>query len=233
MLQGIRMNIDDIKPNQKKALFFAKKLLPELVYDAVQLEGINYTLPEIQTLLDGITVGGHKQSDQQITLNQANAWQFLFNSIENSDFNLSQIFACRLHRIAAIEESLTWGVFRIGSVSIAGSDYQPPAADLLDDCWEKMIVESKAISDNYDKAIYIFLQMARNQFFYDVNKRMGRFMMNGILLSAGYPAINVPVTRQQEFNELMLAFYPSNDGTAMNAFMRSCIPKAVLQAMIE
>ena len=53
----------------------ACKQLSELVCDAVNLEGINFTLPEIQTLLDGITVGGHKLSDQQIALNQAEAWQ--------------------------------------------------------------------------------------------------------------------------------------------------------------
>jgi hypothetical protein len=35
------------------------------------LEGINLTLPEIQTLLDGVTVGGHKVSDQNIALIQA------------------------------------------------------------------------------------------------------------------------------------------------------------------
>jgi hypothetical protein len=47
-----------ITPNPKKALFLAKKQLSELVYDAVNLEGVNYTLPEVQTLLDGVTVGG-------------------------------------------------------------------------------------------------------------------------------------------------------------------------------
>ncbi|MCA1785823.1 MAG: Fic family protein [Desulfobacteraceae bacterium] len=35
--------------------------------------------------------------------------------------------------------------------------------------------------DVYDRAIHFFLTMARNQFFYDVNKRMGRFIMNGLL----------------------------------------------------
>ena len=49
-----------------------------------------------------------------------------------------------------------------------------------------------------------FLQMARVQFFWDVNKRMGRFMMNGILLHAGYPVINVPVRKQLEIELKML-----------------------------
>ena len=42
----------------------AKRQLAEFVCDTVNLEGMNFTLPEIQTLLDGITVGGHKLTDQ-------------------------------------------------------------------------------------------------------------------------------------------------------------------------
>ncbi|MBE0508774.1 MAG: cell filamentation protein Fic, partial [Marinospirillum sp.] len=74
-----------------------------------------------------------------------------------------------------------------------------------------------------------FLQMARNQFFWDVNKRTGRFMMNGILLSQGYPVINVPAKRQQEFNTLMLEFYDSNNMSAMNQFLRSCLNPKILR----
>jgi hypothetical protein len=45
------MNHHAIKPNINKALFFARKQLAEFIYDAVNLEGINYTMPEVQTLL--------------------------------------------------------------------------------------------------------------------------------------------------------------------------------------
>ena len=62
----------------------AKRQLAEFVCDAVNLEGINFTLPEIQTLLDGITVGGHKVTNQRIALNQADTWRTLFELIENN-----------------------------------------------------------------------------------------------------------------------------------------------------
>ena len=75
--------------------------------------------------------------------------------------------------------------------------------------------------------------MARTQFFYDVNKRMGRFMMNGLLLSQGYPAINLPAKRQQEFNELMLAFYADGDVTDMTTFMLSCLSSQLIAIMSE
>lgn len=219
-------------PNKAKALALAKREISVLVYDAVRLEGINFTLPEIQTLLDGITVGGHKISDQMIATNQADTWKSLFKLVENNAFAVSKQVACNLHAIAGREEALEWGQFRTGMVTIAGTDYLPPEPTLLNQQFEALVASLPSCSDIYDQAIHVFLSMARNQFFYDVNKRMGRFMMNGVLLSAGYPVINVPAKRQLEFNELMLKFYSSGDEAEMNIFMRSCVDPRLEKIMV-
>ena len=225
--------IKQIKPNVAKALMLAKRELPSFVYDAVQLEGINFTLPEVQTLLDGVTVGGHKLSDQQIAVNQGEAWRKLFEDIKQQTFQVSPEYATVLHAIAGKEEALEWGCFRTGRVTIAGTEYLPPKADELPGRFAALVQEHKNIKDPYDKAIFVFLTMARTQFFYDVNKRMGRFMMNGVLLAMGYPAINVPVKRQLEFNQLMLDFYDSNNQAPMNAFLRSCLDHRIVEIMAE
>lgn len=209
----------------------AKREVSVLVHDAVALEGIHFTLPEIQTLLDGITVGGHKLSDQQIATNQGDAWRYLFDLLKAGRFSVSADVACRIHAIAGKEEALEWGAFRSGMVSIAGTNYVPPAPSELPQCFDALVQSLTEIEDVYDRAIHIFLFMARTQFFYDVNKRMGRFMMNGELLNAGYPAINLPAKRKLEFNELMLDFYASGDEAPMNAFMRSCVDPRVVKMM--
>lgn len=220
-----------ITTNKPKALLLAKREVSVLVHDAVQLEGINFTLPEIQTLLEGVTVGGHKISDQQIALNQHEAWKHLFSAVQQDAFCVSQEFVCNLHAVAAKEEALEWGSFRSGMVSIAGTEYVPPVPSVLNEQFEKLQAELKSMADIYDRAIHAFLAMARNKFFDDVNKRMGRFMMNGILLSAGYPAINLPAKKKLEFNQLMLPFYETGDETAMNAFMRGCLNEKMIMLM--
>lgn len=223
-----------IKPNKAKALMLAKRQLSELVCDSVNLEGIAMTLPEVQTLLDGITVGGHKLSDELITLNQANAWRFLFQSIEKDQFSLDKQYVCALHKIAAKEEALSWGDFRDGGVTIAGTEYLPPLPEQLDALWQQVTQTATKNTNNiYDQAIGLFLDMARIQFFYDVNKRTGRLMMNGVLLSAGYPAINLPAKHQLKFNTLMLDFYASGDKTMMIEFMKSCLSDQVIKIMSE
>lgn len=222
-----------MEPNKNKALMLAKRQLSELVWDAVVLEGINFTLPEVQTLLDGVTIGGHKISDQQVALNQAEAWRTLFRWIEQDVFTISASRTCELHGIAAQNEALDWGQFRQGNVTIAGTRYMPPKAEVLPGLFEQMTVEVGAIDDVYDQAIFLFLTMARTQFFYDVNKRMGRFLMNGLLLSNGFPAINLPARRQLEFNTLMLDFYPTGEMGPMNAFLRSCLDERIIEIMKE
>lgn len=222
-----------IKPNRAKAIMLAQREISTFVYDAVKLEGINFTLPEIQTLMEGVTVGGHKLSDQQIALNQSGAWRQLFAWLKDGTFELSAAKACQLHQIAGKEEALEWGQFRSGGVTIAGTEYMPPSATQLTEHYDKMLTDMVLLDDIYDQAIHIFLTMARCQFFYDVNKRMGRFMMNGWLLSHGYPAINLPYARQLEFNRLMLAFYDSGEQQPMNQFLRDCLDQRIITIMNE
>lgn len=219
------MRCHTITSNRQTALLLAKNQLAQMVCDAVNLEGIEYTLLQVKAILTGQSVKGYNISDKTITLNQAHAWQFLFSAVESHQFSLDKAFVCELHDIAAKEEALTWGEFRQGDVSIAGTEYCPPAANTLETYWASVVFDyaNLSVTHCYQKAIGLFLDMARLQFFYDVNKRMGRFMMNGILLSCGYPAINLPAKRQTQFNELMLDFYQSENKQPMTDFMLSCL----------
>ncbi len=108
-----------MRPDLPKALMLAKRQLAEFVCDAVNLEGIPFTLPEIQTLLQGVTVGGHKISDQNIALNQGNAWIQLFVWIETGAFTLSKDKARALHALAAKDDALEWGRFMMNGHLLA------------------------------------------------------------------------------------------------------------------
>ena len=82
------------------------------------------------------------------------------------------------------------------------------------------------VQQPFEKAAAFFLFGALQQFFFDGNKRTSRFMMNGILMSAGIDAISVPAAKAQEFNENMVRFYLSKDATEMMAFLVDCHPDA-------
>jgi len=218
-------------PDKNRALMHTKRMMPEFVCDAVNLEGLNFTIPEIQTLLDGITVGGHRVSDQQVALNQADAWKYIFSLVESDTFKVDIPTVNKIHNIAAKEDALTWGKFRDGIVTIAGTSYRPPMTEQLPEKFDLMLSSAAEYGDVYDRAIHYFLSMARNQFYHDVNKRTGRFVMNGFLLQNGFPGINIPARRKLEFNTLMLEFYDTNNQVPMNQFIRSCLDARIIEDM--
>jgi SAM-dependent methyltransferase len=74
----------------------------------------------------------------------------------------------------------------------------------------------------FEQAVAYFLFAAFQPFYYDGNKRTGRYMMNGHLMSHGIDAISVPAARKQEFNTEMIDFYWQKDGTRMFRFLASC-----------
>ncbi len=123
------------------------------------------------------------------------------------------------------------GEIRSGAVTIAGTSYMPPEAGDLPELFRVFSVELSGIKNVYERATLAFLRMAQTRFFDDVNKRMGRFMMNGILLSFGFPVINVPFKKQLEFNEKMLDFYGSNNVCPMQEFLYGCVDERVVKIM--
>ncbi len=219
----------DLVRDVRRACFRVRKILEGVVHDTVALEGNPFTLPEVKTLLEGVTVGGHHLEDQRQVLNQAASWKELLARVEHGKFELDKTAFCELHALVAREEAAEWGAFRRGAVTIAGTSHQPPPWESLPAQFEGGLETLREIDNVHERAIAMFLFGALNQFFYDGNKRTARLMMNGMLLSAGEDAISVPARRRLEFNEAMIRFYDGRDGTEMMRFMASCSLDAQLR----
>ena len=212
----------DHRRDVRRACFRVRKVLEGVVHDTVALEGNPFTLPEVKTLLEGVTVGGHRLDDERQVLNQAASWKALLGAVDRGTFELDKATFCDLHALVAREEALEWGAFRTGSVTIAGTNFEPPPWESLGSIFEEGLETLNRIDGLHERAIAMYLFGALNQFFYDGNRRTSRLMMNGILLGAGEEAISVPARRRLEFNEAMIRFYDSLDGTEMIRFMASC-----------
>ena len=209
-------------PDRARAVFRARKALEEVVYDTVALEGNPFTFPEVKTLLDGVTVGGRRVEDAEQVLNQARSWRALLGQLEQRTFRFDRATFEALHAHVAREEALEWGCLRSGPVRVGGTSHTPPAAEELP---AHMAAASEAIGampGTHRKAIAAFLWTARNQPFWDGNKRTGRLMMNGILLEQGYDIITVPAAKRLAFNEAMIRFYDTGNGAEMLRFMAGC-----------
>ena len=212
----------------ERVTFRMHRMLPEFVWDASVLEGNPFTFPEVKTLLDGVTIGGRKISDQEQVLNLAESAKHLLALVKAGQFSFNKATFTELHGLVARREALEWGHFR-GEGKETG--YTPLATIAGAPELNRVFASGlQALEDDapqpFEKAAAFFLFGALQQFFFDGNKRTSRFMMNGILMSAGIDAISVPAAKAQEFNENMVRFYLEMDATEMMAFLVGCHPDA-------
>lgn len=222
----------------ERVCFRFHRMLPEFVWDASMLEDNPFTFAEVKTLLDGITVGGRKLSDQEQVLNLAESSKHLLRLVKSRAFRIDKETFCALQNIVARNEAIEWGHFRgEGKETSCGitaglgelGQYEPlptlPGAPELNRVFQKgVLAMEEEIPNPFEKGAAFFLFGALQQFFFDGNKRTSRFMMNGILMSAGIDAISIPAARKQEFNEKMIRFYATRDATEMMAFLANCHP---------
>ncbi|SMB21820.1 Filamentation induced by cAMP protein Fic [Sterolibacterium denitrificans] len=220
----------------ERVCFRFHRMLPEFVWDAGVLEGNPVTFPEVKTLLDGITIGGRRISDQEQILNLAESARRLLAMVKTNQFSLRKQTFTELNGIVARNEALEWGVFRGEGQE---QNYTPdvglgehgrhtplptlPGAPELNRVFHEGTTALQACPP-FEQATAFFLFGALQQFFFDGNKRTSRFMMNGVLMSHGIDAISVPAARAQEFNEKMVRFYLNRDATEMMAFLAACHP---------
>lgn len=206
----------------REAAFYFKRNIAEHVWHAMVLERNPCTLAQTQTILTGVTVGGLTIPQQRQVENMGKACELLFSLVKEGRFALSKQMACDLHALVAKEEALTWGTFRTKPVTIAGTNHKPPPADALDALFDGgcTYLESD-LPEPTERALALFLFMARSQFFFDGNKRTGRLLMNGLLMSHGFHALTIGPEHVQAFNEKMLAFYDTGNGTEMMDFLAS------------
>jgi hypothetical protein len=229
------------RASRERVAFRFRRMLPEYVWDAGVLEGNPFTFPEVKTLLEGVTVGGRKLSDQEQILNLAESAQYLVDLVQRHQFSLGKSTFCSLQGLVARHEALEWGHFRgegeetrftpdvaLGERGRFTPLPTEPGATRLNKAFENGVgLLQRDVSNPFERAAAFFLFGALQQFFFDGNKRTSRFMMNGILMSEGIDAISIPAVRAGEFNSRMVDFYTTRNGTDMMAFVVDCHPEII------
>lgn len=202
-----------LTPDKARALFMAEKMRVDFVFNTAKLEGNPFTYPEVKTLIEGITVGGHKLSDSEQVLNLNQALSHVMGLVKDDAFQIDASTACAIQGFVARNEALKWGAFRDAAVFIGGTAYKPPPADELAEIFDRGAQYLNAISAPVLRAFLAFLWGSLQQFFYDGNKRTSRLLAIGTLLTAGLPPLTILAKDQTIYNQVMMRFYDSQDAT--------------------
>ncbi len=229
------VNFELIKPSAiERSLFRLEKSLPELVWNAAALEGNTFTLPQVQTLLDGVTVGGKRLEEAEQILALSEAMNLMISDVRDGTFSLNKETSDRVHGIVAKHEAIESGSFRGegsvsggGAVRLAGGgtvagDPAGEGGEQLHANYTNLLAALSTLSDPRARALVYFASATRSQFYFDGNKRTARIMMTGALIESGFEPVSIPYARQEEFNVALDELFKTDDGTRLIDFLTTC-----------
>lgn len=199
------------REDQKK-LAFSQKV--DYVYNTTALEGNTFNYAETETLLSGVTVGGHTIKEENEILNQKEAWEWTLSSaFQKSKISITENLIKDIHWRVGKDTVVQPGQYRDGRVKIGGTDYLPPKTKLeIDSMLKIFLADFNGLNEEiYLKAIILHFVAALIQPFYDGNKRTARLLMNFILLQNNYPLFSIPVKMRQEYITAMIKGYETLD----------------------
>lgn len=195
--------------------------MPQHVFESCAIVGNPYSYPQVKTLMEGVTVGGHRLSDQKRVLNIADASQLLLKMVEARSFDVE------ITTFIALQRALKWkngpdAVYH--TLDEVGAIKDPLMHKMAYYQWHE---ENKAMIDSLDAiaAIKNTMERAMACFLYGAMHDCllpGKLMADGVLMSAGVDALSlycaVPV-----LNEQLARFHESRDGTELMSTLLDCL----------
>jgi Fic family protein len=208
--------------------------LPDLIWNTAALEGNNFTVPEVRTLLDGVTVGGKRLDDEQQILALSERYGRLDEMVGSGKFSFDKAVSDELQGIVARHEAIEAGHFRGkgnvtggGNIQLSSGGTVPgtehgKGGEELRESHRNMLDGLAEIEDPRERALIYFASATRRQLYVDGNKRTARLMMAGELMSHGYDMVSVPYARQLEFHSALDRMFSTDDATPLLAFLATC-----------
>ncbi|MCD5051618.1 Fic family protein [Enterococcus faecalis] len=193
--------------SRKESVYLLKKNIVELVYNAGKFEGLNTTLLQTEEIIKYNRANNVAVDDVLTVVNLKRGFEMLLNDVQEPLLETSK----RINRIVAAEDALFPGEIRTGGVEVSTIQgrYVPPmlTEDEIKNQYDEIM--NQEISET-EKALRLFLFIAKNQIFWDGNKRTALLTANKIMFSQGLGLLSIPETKFVKFNELLSNYYNSN-----------------------
>ena len=190
------------------------RLLIDLAWNSSRLEGNTYSLLDTRRLLNfGEAAEGRGQLEAQMILNHKDAIEFLVANADDIGFNRYTIL--NLHALLAnnlLADPAAVGRLRHIIVGIDGSAFHPlEVPGLIEECFDQLLATAAAISDPFEQAFFVMVQLPYLQPFDDVNKRVSRLAANLPMIKANLAPLSFTDVPGDLYTRATLGVYERND----------------------
>lgn len=195
-------------------IFLAKRNLVDSVWKEARLEGIAVTYPQIADVLEGRVVADLSLEQNLALNNLKQAWRYVLDEPHAINFDALLHLNLLIGQGGVVRYA---GELRDGLVRIGGTDFMPSVPD--ESRVRSEFARILSVEEPVMRALLAFAWTCRSQLFRDGNKRTAQLVANDILVHSGEGVLAVPVDAQDEFFELLAAFYESNVPDELISFL--------------
>lgn len=220
--------------DQRAAGIYARDVLNRLLVDlswaSSRLEGNTYSRLDTQNLIEfGQVAKGKDAQETQMILNHKAAIEMLVEDADEVGFdaftfqNLHAVLSQNLMR-----EDAAGGRLRRRPVEISGTVFYPLAMpQVVKDCFRLLLEKAQAITDPFEQAFFLMVQLPYLQPFDDVNKRVSRIGANLPLIKHNLCPLSFIDVPERAYVEGTLGVYELNRIELLRdvfvwAYERSC-----------
>ena len=189
------------------------RLLIDLAWNSSRLEGNTYSLLDTKRLIElGEEAVGRAHLEAQMILNHKDAIEFMVGAADEIGFNRYTFL--NLHALLAnnlLADPTAAGRLRYIAVGIERSAFHPlEVPRLIEESFDQILATAAAISDPFEQAFFVMVQLPYLQPFDDVNKRVSRLAANIPLIKCNLTPLSFADVPRQTYTEAVLGVYELN-----------------------
>ena len=201
------------QPAGTYAKLILSRLLIDLSWNSSRLEGNTYSLLDTKRLIElGEEAVGRAHLEAQMILNHKDAIEFLVGAADDIGFNRYTLL--NLHALLAnnlLADPSAAGRLRYIAIGIERSAFHPlEVPQLIEESFDQILATAAAISDPFEQAFFVMVQLPYLQPFDDVNKRVSRLAANIPLIKHNLSPLSFIDVPRQTYTEAVLGVYELN-----------------------
>ena len=201
------------QPAGTYAKLILSRLLIDLSWNSSRLEGNTYSLLDTKRLIElGEEAVGRVHLEAQMILNHKDAIEFLVGAADDIGFNRYTLL--NLHALLAnnlLADPSAAGRLRYIAIGIERSAFHPlEVPQLIEESFDQILATAAAISDPFEQAFFVMVQLPYLQPFDDVNKRVSRLAANIPLIKHNLSPLSFTDVPRQTYTEAVLGVYELN-----------------------
>jgi len=207
------------------------RLLIDLSWASSSLEGNTYTRLDTQNLIElGRLAEGKPQREAQMILNHKAAIEMLVDDADVVGFDRHTFQ--NLHALLSdnlLGDGTASGRLRTIPVEISGTCFVPLAVpQQIEEYFDRLLATVDAITDPFEQAFFLMVQLPYLQPFEDVNKRVSRLGANISLIKGNFSPLSFVDVPERAYIDGTLAVYELNRVELLRdvfvwAYERSCL----------